>query len=105
MGPGRRKQRSHMLYRNENIAVGFHSGKFVLYSAVCRQPQGLAQGRGFLTRAPASRHDLLSERLFNLGQPIGPLQYFAWFGTIRGAHNAVSLHQIDEMRGTPVANA
>jgi hypothetical protein len=48
---------------------------------------------------------ILSKRLFNFGQPIGPLQHFARLGTIRRAHNAVSLHQVDKMRSSPVANA
>jgi hypothetical protein len=48
LGPGRRKQRNHLFHRTKDIAVGFHSGKLVLYRALCRQPQGMAQGGDFL---------------------------------------------------------
>jgi hypothetical protein len=38
MGPGRRKQRNHLFHRTKNIAVGFHSGKPVLYRALRGEP-------------------------------------------------------------------
>jgi len=98
MDSGRREQRNYLLHRTKDIAMGFHPSKLVLHRALCGQPQGMAQGRDFLTRR-------LPHRLFDFGEPIRPLQYFAGLGTIRGAHNAVPLHQVDKMRGAPVADA
>ena len=45
---GRCKQRSHLLHRTKNIAVGFYSSKPFLYRAVWGQPQIVAQGRPYL---------------------------------------------------------
>jgi hypothetical protein len=47
----------------------------------------------------------LPHGLFNLRNPVRTLQYFPRLGTIRCSYNSVLLHQIDEMRGAPVANA
>ena len=44
MGAVRRKQRNHLPHRTEDIAVGLYPGKFVLYRALCCQPQSMAQG-------------------------------------------------------------
>jgi hypothetical protein len=44
MGSGRRKQRHYLLHRTQDIAVGVHPRKLVLYRAVCGQPQSMAKG-------------------------------------------------------------
>jgi hypothetical protein len=85
MGSGRSEQRNYLLHRIEDFAMGLYSGQSVLSRALCCQPQSLAQSGDLLTTR-------LSERLFGLGEPVGPLQYFAWLGTIRGSHDPVSLH-------------
>jgi hypothetical protein len=67
LGPGRGQQRHHLFHRLKNIAMGFHSGKFVLYRAVCAEPPGMAQGGDFLTGGR------LTERLLDFREPIRPL--------------------------------
>jgi hypothetical protein len=44
MDSGGREQRNYLFYWFKDIAVGFHSGKLVLYRTLCCQPQGMAQG-------------------------------------------------------------
>jgi hypothetical protein len=43
LGPGRREQRHHLSHWVKDIAVGFHSGKSVLYRPLRRQSKGMAQ--------------------------------------------------------------
>ena len=47
----------------------------------------------------------LPHRLFNLRYPIRPLEHLARLGSVGGAHDAVPLHQVDQVRRAPVANA
>src|SRR5258708_7109631 len=53
-------------------------------------------------RDPACR---LSQTLFHFVQPIGTLEYLARLRTVGGAHDAVLLHQVDQVRGPPIADA
>src|SRR5262245_20424116 len=43
--------------------------------------------------------------LFDLAQPVGTLEDLTRFGTVGGAHNAVLLHQVDQVGGAAVADA
>jgi hypothetical protein len=41
VGPGRHKQRNYLSHRLKDVAVGFYSGKLILYRTLCGQPQGV----------------------------------------------------------------
>ena len=43
MGFGGREQRNYLFHWPKDIAVGFHSGKSVLYRSLCGKPQSMAQ--------------------------------------------------------------
>src|SRR5260221_8419260 len=47
----------------------------------------------------------LAQRLLDFLQPVGPLQYLSRLGTVRRAHDAVALHQVDEVSCAPIADA
>src|SRR5271167_2977431 len=47
----------------------------------------------------------LSHGFFDFRNPAWTLQHFAWFRTVGGANNSVLLHKINQVRGTPVADA
>src|SRR5271157_5262445 len=56
------------------------------------------------SRKPTRADSTLSHRVFYFAQPVGTLEHFARLRTIGCAYDAVSLHQIDEVRGAPVAD-
>ena len=57
----------------------------------------------------AFRHDLgrgdLAHRLFDLRNPVGTFQHFPRLGTIRGTHDSILLHKIDQVCGAAITNA
>src|SRR5215469_6756154 len=47
----------------------------------------------------------LAQRLFHFAEPVRTLQHLARLGTVGGAHDAVSFHEIDQVSGASVADA
>ena len=47
----------------------------------------------------------LQQRILNFTQPVRALQHFAGLGAVGGAHDAVALHQVNEVGSAAVADA
>ena len=55
--------------------------------------------------APLVHRAQLPHGFLDLRDPVRPLQHFARLGPIRSSHNAVPLHQVDQVSRAPITDA